>query len=399
MCTGFVLTHGSIAVNLSVWSELNWLRQVNFLLVFSPEDDLQGDYRCGVCDVLLTSEFKLQDHMNLHTGVRPYCCAECGKRFCQISNYRTHLRTHAGKKVDHLMCRVCWVGFASQVELNKHLATSHLEDRFYECDLCKRVFTTLLDCETHVELHKRAAPQEQLEFPCKKCGKKFHTKHSLARHRKRRCLTFFKCTDCPQTFPKKSSLLRHTFSHLGLLPYTCVRCRRHFRLAKLYYRHKCEPQRIHCVACLREFLCQGDFEQHKKDTGCWGNQEPETDEVRCLECGQRFKTADELKSHAGAHQRVLSCAECGKGFRSALLLMSHMGGHAGQSPCLCQACGIGFPHQQSYDSHLKTCGQKTPPMVSVEHHAIVKRKNSFCFSVSIFIWGRASYLAQKRSIR
>lgn len=281
------------------------------------------------------------------------------------------------------MCRVCWVGFESQVELNNHLATSHLEDRFYECDLCKRVFTTLLDCETHVELHKRevqasanpAAPQDQFEFSCKKCGKKFHTKKSLARHRKRRCLTFFKCTDCSKTFPEKSSLLRHTFSHLGLLPYTCVRCRCHFRLAKLYYQHKCEPQRIHCVACLREFLCQGDFEQHKKDTGCWGNQEPETDEVRCLECGQRFKTVDELKSHAGAHKRVLSCAECGKGFRSALLLMSHMGGHAGQSPCLCQACGIGFPHQQSYDSHLKTCGQKSQPTVSMEPFAIVKRKD------------------------
>uniref|UniRef100_A0A8C2XNR3 Si:ch211-79k12.2 n=1 Tax=Cyclopterus lumpus TaxID=8103 RepID=A0A8C2XNR3_CYCLU len=100
---------------------------------------------------------------------------------------------------------------------------------------------------------------------------------------------------------------------------------------------------------------------HKKDTGCWGNQEPKGDEIRCLECGQRFDTSEELKKHAGAHQRVLKCAECGKGFRSALLLMSHMGGHAGNSPCLCQSCGLGFPHQQNYDSHLKTCGQTSQP--------------------------------------
>lgn len=300
--------------------------------------------------------------MNLHTGARPYRCAECGKRFCQIINYRVHLRTHAGIKVDRLMCRVCWVGFTSREELNNHLSENHSEDRFYECDLCKRVFTTFRDCETHVMLHKHP-----VQLACEKCGRKFPSRNSLARHQKRRCHSFFKCTDCPLTFTQKNSLLKHTFSHLGLLPYTCVRCRCHFRLAKLYHQHRCQPQRIHCVACLREFLCQSDFEQHKKDTGCWGNQEPKTDEIRCLECGKKFMTSDELKKHAGAHQRVLSCAECGKGFRSALLLMSHMGGHAGQSPCLCQICGIGFPHQQNYDSHLKRCGQTPELAVSVEH--------------------------------
>lgn len=318
-----------------------------------------GDCHCSVCDLQLPSKFKLQDHMNLHTGARPYCCAECGKRFCQIYNYRVHLRTHAQTKVDRLMCRVCLKGFASQEDLKDHLSRTHLENEFYECDLCKRVFTSLKACEYHVQLHKC-----MLNVVCEVCGHNFSSPKSLARHRRKRCHRNFKCTDCPKTFTKKNALLKHSFSHLGLLPYTCIRCRCHFRLAKLYRQHKCEPERIHCVACLREFLSQEDFQQHKKDTGCWGNQEPKGDEIRCLECGQRFDTKEELKKHAGAHQRVLKCADCGKGFRSALLLMSHMGGHAGKSPCLCQSCGLGFPHQQNYDSHLKTCGQ-TPQPASV----------------------------------
>lgn len=320
----------------------------------SSESSQSGDYRCSVCDQHLPSKFKLQDHMNLHTGARPYCCAECGKRFCQIYNYRVHLRTHAQTKVDRLQCRVCLMGFASQGDLNDHLSKTHLEDEFYECDLCKRVFTSLKACEYHVQLHKC-----MLNVVCEVCGRNFSSSKSLARHRRKKCHRSFKCTDCTKVFTKKNALLKHSFSHLGLLPYTCIRCRCHFRLAKLYRQHKCEPERIHCVACLREFLSQEDFQQHKKDTGCWGNQEPsqKTDEIRCLECGERFDSSEELKKHAGAHQRVLKCAECGKGFRSALLLMSHMGGHAGQSPCLCQSCGLGFPHQQNYDSHLKTCGQ------------------------------------------
>ncbi|XP_068592548.1 zinc finger protein 572 [Cebidichthys violaceus] len=328
-----------------------------------------GDYRCSVCDLQLPSKFKLQDHMNLHTGARPYSCAECGKRFCQTYNYRVHLRTHAQTEVVFFRCRVCLLSFKSQEDLKVHLSRTHFEKEFYECDLCKRVFTSLTACEYHVK-------KCRLEVVCEVCGRNFCSLKSLARHRKMTCLRNFKCTDCTKIFTKKNALLKHSFSHLGLLPYTCVRCRCHYRLAKLYRKHKCEPERIHCVACLREFLSQEDFQRHKKDTGCWGNQEPKGDEIRCLECGERFDTSEELKKHAGAHQRVLKCAECGKGFRSALLLMSHMGGHAGNSPCLCQSCGLGFPHQQNYDSHLKTCGQKPKPSSAPKKRLASKSSSS-----------------------
>nr|XP_040020425.1 zinc finger protein 431 [Gasterosteus aculeatus aculeatus]XP_040020426.1 zinc finger protein 431 [Gasterosteus aculeatus aculeatus]XP_040020427.1 zinc finger protein 431 [Gasterosteus aculeatus aculeatus]XP_040020428.1 zinc finger protein 431 [Gasterosteus aculeatus aculeatus] len=321
-----------------------------------------GDYRCGVCDVQLPSKFKLQDHMNLHTGARPYSCAECGKRFSQIHSYRVHLRAHASNradaqtKVEVFRCRICLTEYATRKHLREHLSMTHLEKEFYECDRCKRVFTSLSKCENHVKFQKC-----RIDVICEVCGRVYRSHRSLVRHRRTTCQRHFKCTDCTKTFTSKNTLLKHSFSHLGLLPYTCVRCRCHYRLARLYRKHKCEPERIHCVACLREFLSQEDFQRHKKDTGCWGNQEPKGNEIRCLECGERFETPEELKKHAGAHQRVLKCAECGKGFRSALLLMSHMGGHAGNSPCLCQSCGLGFPHQQNYHSHLKTCGKIPQP--------------------------------------
>ncbi|KAL4657699.1 hypothetical protein GN956_G5077 [Arapaima gigas] len=314
-----------------------------------------GEHRCKVCDVTLPSAFWLLEHMHLHSGTRPYRCSECGKQFCHLANYRTHLRSHA--KATAARCRVCKASFQSVESLQTHLETSHLEKEFYQCDYCKRIFTCLNECQRHLELHRLNLVRHQ----CPRCGRHFHRQKSLtrhlARHNKHR---MYLCTECGQSFPKKTILFRHSFSHLGLLPYTCIRCQRHFRLASLYHKHECKPERIQCVACLGFFHSQRDFQRHKKETGCWGHQGAKGDEIRCMECGQAFGSVEELKKHAGAHQRVLTCSECGKGFHSALLLMSHMGGHASQRPYLCQRCGLGFPHQQAYDSHQKDCGRVNP---------------------------------------
>ncbi|XP_076827194.1 uncharacterized protein LOC143473896 [Brachyhypopomus gauderio] len=313
-------------------------------LVSTSDPDGSEQHRCHVCDLTFSTPFQLQEHMCLHTGVRPYCCAECGKQFCHLVNYRAHLRSHA--QVASIHCLICTETFATKEDLQKHLDTNHFEDEFYQCDFCKRIFSNMSECRKHVQEHKQQAEDHQ--HPGRRTSEK----------------GVFVCTDCGQAFSKKVSLLRHSFYHLGLLPYTCVRCKRHFRLPSLYCRHECKPEHIQCVACLVVFESQDDFEKHKRDTGCWGHQAAspaKATDIRCMECGQVFDTSEELKKHAGTHQRVMKCSECGMGFRSSLMLMSHMGGHAAQRPCLCKECGLGFSHQQAYDSHLKTCGTVNPP--------------------------------------
>ncbi|XP_052002810.1 zinc finger protein 33B-like [Xyrauchen texanus] len=307
------------------------------------------EHHCHVCDLTFTSLFLLREHMNMHTGARPYRCDECGKQFCQLINYRAHLRSHSQKASIH--CHVCSTIFETIEQFQKHLDTNHFEKQFYQCDFCKQIFINLEVCQDHVETHRQQTKQHQLSHL------ELHSKRGLS------------CLECERKFFSKAALLRHSFTHAGVLPYTCLKCKRHFRLPSFYHNHKCKPEHIQCMACLVFFQSQEDFERHKKETGCWGHQGAlltKTDEIRCMECGQIFASIEDLKNHASTHQRVLKCSECGMGFRSALMLMSHMGGHAGQRPCLCKDCGHGFTHQQGYDSHLKTCGLETPPVAAAK---------------------------------
>ncbi|KAM8826173.1 uncharacterized protein ACB058_019564 [Synchiropus picturatus] len=310
-----------------------------------------GAFKCSVCHLLLSSKSALLEHASQFSGSH-YCCKRCNKMFTQVNDYRLHLRTHSKSQAKYF-CRICQIDFGTQKELKAHLATTHLENKFYECDNCKQVFTSLQACQKHVELRTCVE-----ELRCKVCRQSFTSRTVFQHHRRTTCVFTYKCTVCHKAFNRKNALLRHSFSHLGCLPYTCISCNTHFTKATLYHGHKCKKNPIKCRACLREFANAVDFQQHIHDTGCWGNQELKKDTIRCLECGKRFETSEELKQHSSAHQKVLRCAECGKGFRSALLLMSHMGGHAGATPCLCQSCGLGFPHQQNFGSHLKTCGQE-----------------------------------------
>lgn len=49
-------------------------------------------YICSYCGKGFNLHFNLKDHMNEHTGERPYICSICGKAFGKASHRVAHLR-------------------------------------------------------------------------------------------------------------------------------------------------------------------------------------------------------------------------------------------------------------------------------------------------------------------
>lgn len=49
---------------------------------------------CPICEKVFASQPNLREHMNLHTGKKPFQCAECPRRFRQASQLSLHKRDH-----------------------------------------------------------------------------------------------------------------------------------------------------------------------------------------------------------------------------------------------------------------------------------------------------------------
>ena len=56
-------------------------------------DDKMKSFRCETCGKGFDSTSKLSDHINTHTGAKPYLCEWCDKSYQNYSNLRSHIKS------------------------------------------------------------------------------------------------------------------------------------------------------------------------------------------------------------------------------------------------------------------------------------------------------------------
>ena len=55
-------------------------------------------FKCTLCPKAFVNNRELSDHMNTHTGEKPYTCRFCGKGSASFGTHRGHERSHEGYK-------------------------------------------------------------------------------------------------------------------------------------------------------------------------------------------------------------------------------------------------------------------------------------------------------------
>jgi KRAB domain-containing zinc finger protein len=64
-------------------------------LSHTPDD--QKKYKCGTCGKGFMETQKLSDHINVHTGEKPYKCKFCSSSFASKGTHAMHERGHIGR--------------------------------------------------------------------------------------------------------------------------------------------------------------------------------------------------------------------------------------------------------------------------------------------------------------
>jgi KRAB domain-containing zinc finger protein len=173
-------------------------------------------------------------HIGRHNGVKPYKCTFPGCEFSFFDQYKlkNHLDVHTGKRI--YKCGECEKCFRITTGLKSHHAAVHAKERKYKYH-CGKSFSQ----KQYLQFHRTQHPELNLKrFICDVCSKKFSEPSSL-RERKRRFHTgetSFQCDKCDYTACFKSRMDKHLLTHSNP-QFDCTTCGKQFRQANNLKRH------------------------------------------------------------------------------------------------------------------------------------------------------------------
>lgn len=203
--------------------------------------------QCPTCSKYFPSPSKLQRHMMIHTGQKPFLCEKCGRTFRQKSHLRIHSHTHVWSKyhkrrslyinrppsrIDALNTRIAagasiqgTVVKTQDVVSEKHTDHTNTMKRQHTVDNKKTENKLLQNTSQLRDINLRKVSRVTV--------KRMSTAKSV---KKSKSFTH-KCLQCLKCFPSVSKLQRHEMVHTGLKPFHCHLCGKAFRQASYLKTH------------------------------------------------------------------------------------------------------------------------------------------------------------------
>ncbi|XP_017061713.2 zinc finger protein 813 [Drosophila ficusphila] len=230
---------------------------------YNPTAAEEISYKCRICEKVFGCSETLQAHEKTHKSPR-YECADCGKGFSQLRNYKYHLSVHRGTKEFAAECPECGKTFNDKGYLSSHLKI-HRNRKEYECPYCPKSFNQRVAFNMHVRIHTGVKPHK-----CNECGKRFSRKMLLKQHmRTHSGEKPYQCSVCGKSFADRSNMTLHHRLHSGIKPFSCPLCpkaftKKHHLKTHLNYHTGCKPYVCPHPNCNQAFTQSSNMRTHAK---------------------------------------------------------------------------------------------------------------------------------------
>jgi hypothetical protein len=178
-------------------------------------------YKCDICDFSSAkTDLALQKHINtVHLQRRDFKCDHCDKAYGTKTKLTQHVNA-VHKKITRFGCELCDYTSYTRHQLVLHLSV-HEKTKEFKCDHCDKEFSQKGSLMEHIKrLHKKMALQKMTQYSCDlcvftSCSKQVMSKHSDDFH-------FWNCHLCDEAFSVKSSLVCHINTvHSKMSSYNC----------------------------------------------------------------------------------------------------------------------------------------------------------------------------------
>ncbi|XP_008278085.1 zinc finger protein 770-like [Stegastes partitus] len=355
-------------------------------------------HQCPMCSKCFPSESKLQRHIMVHTGQRPFGCEICGKMFRQKTHLRVHYRTHTWSKyhkqrslyINRPPSTISWFNTKTAADVPVQGRTAQRKDYLNNSPVVSGTHLDQTALRMNVQTKDNREPENKLLSRMSKRNAVVHMR-KVSRVIVKRTQTVkseqnpgsvpHKCFQCLKCFPSASKLQRHELVHTGLKPFRCLICGKTFRQAPHLKTH----ERTHCNRKSSKSLSQqGNTRKLKIQQQLYPkitvqvpaqktsvNTESTLSHCEVVSnvgnrplCTVRDGSVSEVnsllktnsESNVTCEKRKLHvCRICCKNFSSPYKLSRHLVTHSGIRPYRCILCSKTFTQKGHLKIHEHRC--------------------------------------------
>ncbi|XP_059363795.1 uncharacterized protein LOC132103021 [Carassius carassius] len=357
-------------------------------------------YQCEYCPRRFKLPGQLKVHVRLHTGEKPYGCANCGEHFIRTDYLKRHLAKCNGKgeNQEKVLCDKCGDLFTRDA-LSVHQKTCVISSKSsgspqeanrkdksptkikgFSCANCSDRFLLFSQLQQHflakhrsdqpqesnndqqqlVSSHMQVIKQEQIDD---ENGQNQESSSQINTSEQRACTNTdlikpLKCPECNMRFFKKAGLSMHMRIHTGVYPLSCKKCHVGFWTRKTMEKHrrKCTG---HTIVSNNGSAMESAGELN--DTVLVFNKGSNTTGTGVLQtkfsCKDQDQENDAEKEDVSIHK--YQCSECDQSFTDGLRLISHLEEHGREDQdrrsdiLRCHVCNKVFAQAGILQRHMK----------------------------------------------